>query len=100
MFKSRNDTAEQRRKRLEIADPKPKKVYCKVALFLRNVDVVAEVLERASDQCALCKKEAPVVRVKGDTPYLDAYSQNESAVKAYERAGFTPSLIEMKLKLE
>jgi ribosomal protein S18 acetylase RimI-like enzyme len=29
--------------------------------------------------------------------YLDVYSQNESAVKAYEKVGFEPCLIEMKL---
>ncbi|MEH6346721.1 MAG: GNAT family N-acetyltransferase [Bermanella sp.] len=29
--------------------------------------------------------------------YLDVYSQNESAIKAYEKAGFEPSLMEMKL---
>jgi ribosomal protein S18 acetylase RimI-like enzyme len=29
--------------------------------------------------------------------YLDVYSQNESAIKAYEKAGFEPCLMEMKL---
>jgi len=29
--------------------------------------------------------------------YLDVYSQNESAIKAYKKAGFEPCLIEMKL---
>ena len=31
--------------------------------------------------------------------YLDVYLENESAVKAYEKAGFTPTLLEMKLNL-
>lgn len=31
--------------------------------------------------------------------YLDVYSQNESAIKAYEKVGFEPSLMEMKLCL-
>ena len=29
--------------------------------------------------------------------YLDVYSQNESAIKAYQKAGFEPCLVEMKL---
>ncbi|WP_246028984.1 GNAT family N-acetyltransferase [Parashewanella tropica] len=31
--------------------------------------------------------------------YLDVYSANDSAIKAYEKAGFQPSLLEMKLNL-
>ncbi len=31
--------------------------------------------------------------------YLDVYSQNKSAIKAYEKAGFEPCLVEMKLCL-
>lgn len=30
--------------------------------------------------------------------YLDVYSQNEAAIKAYEKVGFEPCLLEMKLK--
>ena len=29
--------------------------------------------------------------------YLDVYYQNDSAIKAYQKAGFEPSIIEMKL---
>ncbi len=29
--------------------------------------------------------------------YLDVYSQNESAINAYQKAGFEPCLVEMKL---
>lgn len=32
--------------------------------------------------------------------YLDVYAGNDSAIKAYEKVGFTPSLVEMKLKLD
>jgi ribosomal protein S18 acetylase RimI-like enzyme len=31
--------------------------------------------------------------------YLDVYSENASAIKAYEKVGFEPSLLEMKLIL-
>ncbi|MCH9694341.1 MAG: GNAT family N-acetyltransferase [Gammaproteobacteria bacterium] len=32
--------------------------------------------------------------------YLDVYVDNQPAVRAYEKAGFEPSLVEMKLKLD
>lgn len=31
--------------------------------------------------------------------YLDVYAENASAISAYEKAGFTPSIIEMKLNI-
>ena len=31
--------------------------------------------------------------------YLDVYSQNQSAIKAYEKTGFEPCLMEMKLSI-
>jgi GNAT superfamily N-acetyltransferase len=31
--------------------------------------------------------------------YLDVYSDNRSAIRAYEKLGFEPSLLEMKLLL-
>lgn len=31
--------------------------------------------------------------------YLDVYSQNESAIKAYQKAGFAPCIMEMKLRI-
>ena len=32
--------------------------------------------------------------------YLDVYHQNSAAIKAYEKVGFTPSLVEMKLNCQ
>jgi GNAT superfamily N-acetyltransferase len=32
--------------------------------------------------------------------YLDVYAGNQSAIKAYEKSGFKPSMIEMKLTLK
>ncbi|PTY37458.1 GNAT family N-acetyltransferase [Saccharospirillum sp. MSK14-1] len=32
--------------------------------------------------------------------YLDVYSQNASAIRAYEKLGFAPTLMEMQLNLE
>jgi len=39
-------------------------------------------------------------KLKGvNTLYLDVYSENQSAIKAYEKVGFKSSLVEMKLTL-
>ena len=39
-------------------------------------------------------------KLKGvNTFYLDVYSENQSAIKAYEKVGFKSSLVEMKLTL-
>ena len=32
--------------------------------------------------------------------YLDVYAQNDAAIRAYQKAGFAPCLIEMKLSVE
>ncbi|WP_237070524.1 GNAT family N-acetyltransferase [Pseudoalteromonas aliena] len=32
--------------------------------------------------------------------YLDVYANNDSAIKAYEKVGFKPALLEMKLCLD
>lgn len=32
--------------------------------------------------------------------YLDVYSQNASAIRAYEKLGFSPTLMEMQLRIE
>jgi len=32
--------------------------------------------------------------------YLDVYSENEAAIRAYEKVGFVKSMVEMKLNLE
>lgn len=34
-----------------------------------------------------------------DTCYLDVYSHNQAAIRAYEKAGFSSNMIEMKCKL-
>ena len=41
--------------------------------FVRSPYVVAEVLERAAGHCERCKKPAPFVRARDDTPYLEVH---------------------------
>lgn len=40
-------------------------------------------------------------KVKGITDfYLDVYSENQSAIRAYQKAGFSSSMLEMKMSTE
>ena len=48
-------------------------------MFRRNPDVVAEVLERASGHCEICKKPAPFLRTSNDTPYLEVHHKQSLA---------------------
>lgn len=57
----------------------------------RGKGVNAKVMEHLVSWC----KKQDVTHL-----YLDVYADNDSAIKAYEKVGFTPSLVEMKLKLD
>lgn len=62
-----------RRKRLENAPVLPSKVTMSVQFFIRNADVIAEVLQRANGRCESCKAKAPFLRAKDRTPYLEVH---------------------------
>jgi len=62
-----------RQRRLEQASPIPKTEIREVRFFLRNPDVVAAVLLRANGFCERCNREAPFVRAKDGTPYLEVH---------------------------
>ncbi|MEZ8200911.1 MULTISPECIES: HNH endonuclease [Vibrio] len=75
---SREDSSAERRKRLKQAakNPKPRKRVVSTVVYDRNPDVVAEVLERAKGYCEAekCRNpEAPFVRKKDGTPYLEVH---------------------------
>lgn len=59
--------------RLKASSPIPKAVIVKSLVFVRNPDVVAEVLERAKGFCEMCRKEAPFFRRSDGTPYLEVH---------------------------
>lgn len=64
---------QERLARLANAPKKPKSIRTVSTAFVRNPDVVAEVLFRAEGQCEGCKKSAPFVsRATGD-PYLEVH---------------------------
>jgi len=57
----------------EVENDTPKQVEVISVAFRRNADVVAEVLERAAGICEVCKKKAPFLRAKDNTPYLEVH---------------------------
>ena len=68
-----SDDPKTREERLKNADPKPKKRTVTITVYDRNPDVVAEVLIRANGVCERCHKDAPFIRKKDDTPYLEVH---------------------------
>jgi 5-methylcytosine-specific restriction enzyme A len=62
-----------RKERLKNANVKPEIIFTYSQSFKRNPDVVAEVLERANGKCACCKKAAPFIKAKDNTPYLEVH---------------------------
>lgn len=71
--KSARDSSEARQKRLKAAHPKPPIKTVSTVVFVRNPDVVAEVLYRANGVCELCKSNAPFVRASDGSPYLEVH---------------------------
>jgi 5-methylcytosine-specific restriction protein A len=68
-----NDTESERKERLNKANPEPEKVWRKVAAYVRNPDVVADVLHHAAGTCQSCGKVAPFNRSSNGTPYLEVH---------------------------
>jgi 5-methylcytosine-specific restriction protein A len=66
------DTGDARRRRLATAARKPATTTVTTEIFLRNADVVAEVLARAGGICEICRCDAPFARRDG-RPYLKVH---------------------------
>ena len=64
---------EARRARLRLAPKKPKRVQVIAYEFVRNPDVVAEVLCQANGLCGGCSKPAPFNRRTDGSPYLEVH---------------------------
>jgi hypothetical protein len=63
----------QRLQRLANADPLPPRVEVRTTVFVRNTDVVAEVLHRAGGVCEGCREAAPFSRASTGEPYLEVH---------------------------
>lgn len=70
---SRNSTREERLARLKRAPRKPARVAVRASTFLRNSDVIVEVLERAQGYCEGCKSPAPFISRARNEPYLEVH---------------------------
>lgn len=79
VLKALNDSSSSRQARLRDAAKMPVKVHAMTEVYLRNADVVAEVLDRAAGQCERCTKAAPFMRRKDGTPYLEVHHRKQLA---------------------
>jgi 5-methylcytosine-specific restriction protein A len=64
---------EDRLKQLVASSKIPEKVEVTTHRFIRNANVIVEVLNRANGICENCKSEAPFLRSKDKTPYLEVH---------------------------
>ena len=51
----------------------PKKTKVLATEYIRNADVIAEVLLRANGRCELCDQPAPFARRADGSPYLEVH---------------------------
>jgi hypothetical protein len=70
---SSHDTPDARNERLRVAPKQPERVPVIAYAFVRNPDVVAEVLYRANGRCARCNSPAPFIRRNDGSPYLEVH---------------------------
>ena len=70
---SANVSASVRGKRLKKALKTAKITEATIKVYVRNPDVVAEVLYRAKGICEKCHKPAPFIRAKDNTPFLEVH---------------------------
>jgi 5-methylcytosine-specific restriction protein A len=72
-YASINSSQQERQSRLANAVKKPKTTTVIVEAYVRNPNVIAEVLERASGICEGCQNPAPFNRRRDGTPYLEVH---------------------------
>lgn len=77
--KSLKDSSQIRNERLKKAAKHPEKIQSTSVTYIRNPDVIAAVLERASGKCEYCKNDAPFIRQKDNTPYLEVHHKDRLA---------------------
>lgn len=70
---SLSDTRESRLKRLSAAAKNPSTITVVTKAFVRNPDVIAEVLSRANGVCDACSALAPFQRNSDQSPYLEVH---------------------------
>ena len=73
------DSASARQARLKIAAKIPTKIAVVTQVYVRNTDVIVEILGRANGQCEKCRKAAPFRRRKDGAPYLEVHHKKQLA---------------------
>lgn len=68
-----SDSRTARRARLKISPKLPEKVTVFAEAYIRNPDVVAEVLDLAQGKCQGCGASAPFARRSDGSPYLEVH---------------------------
>lgn len=71
--KATNDSPEARKGRLSSASKFPEQVQVVSIAYRRNADVVAEIMARANGKCERCGANAPFVRAKDGSPFLEVH---------------------------
>lgn len=71
--RSLSKSSARRKERLAKAARLPQKMVVNVTAYVRNPDVVAEALNRAGGYCESCNKQAPFIRKKDGSPYLEVH---------------------------
>jgi hypothetical protein len=79
LAESRARSSDARKARLEMAATKPRQVTVTTKVFVRNADVVLEVLERANGRCELCSNTAPFKKTSDGEPYLEVHHRKPLA---------------------
>ena len=74
--KSLADSPAMRLARLKEAAKFPVKIKVRTEAYIRNPDVVAEVLRRASGKCERCQEPAPFKRKKDDSRILKSTTRS------------------------
>jgi len=69
----------ERRKRLLRANKQPRSIEVTTTVFIRNSDVIEEVLLRADGHCERCKVSAPFPRASDGSPYLEVHHRKRLA---------------------
>ena len=76
---SLNITSEARLQRLHSAPTKPKQIQVTTTVYIRNPDVVAQVLLKANGICEACLQPAPFIKKSDGLPYLEVHHKKRLA---------------------
>ena len=75
VHKAGEDSTSRRQLRLRSASRLPARIAITTEIFVRNPDVVAEVLYLAKNICGRCNQQAPFLRGSDQSPYLEVHHQ-------------------------